>query len=272
MTRRRRYGFDEAKIQRFIRQKRGLGSGREYKPWLTVRDVPSMGRVHRPYSQKTGREHHLLSDNEYYAFINIHWDDQAIDIREQYPLIDRRETLEIASLCGIRHPVDPISRALWVITTDLLVTMADDFGVRQVAYSIKEAKALSNMRSLEKLEIERRYWERRGVPWYLLTNEQVKNQTSLNLAWIYNSDVTIDDSRYKEKDATIQKHLEELQKTRPYSPITATCGLIDKGLGIIPGESLASLRRLLGLKKVLVDLTSRNILDLQLRALTFVRK
>ena len=115
---RKRYGFNEAKIKRYTRQGRGAGVGKDYKPWVTVADVPSLGRVHRVFCPKTEREHHLLSDNEYYAFLLQWWNDNVIDIREQFPLLDRKKTLEIAALCGIRHPVDPISGALWVITTD----------------------------------------------------------------------------------------------------------------------------------------------------------
>ena len=82
---RRRYGFTEEKIQRFIKQGRGKGEGATYKPWLTVADVPSLGRVHRVYCPKTGRAHHLLSDNEYYAFLLQWWDDSVVDIRKAVP-------------------------------------------------------------------------------------------------------------------------------------------------------------------------------------------
>jgi hypothetical protein len=103
---RKRYQFTEAKIKRFQREKRGLGVGPDYIPWFLVSDVPSKGRSHRPFCPKTMREHHLLSDNEFYSFLKFWWDDQVIDIREQFPL-DRRETFEIAALCGVKHPVDP---------------------------------------------------------------------------------------------------------------------------------------------------------------------
>jgi hypothetical protein len=35
-----KYGLDENKIQRYIKEKREQGFGREYKPWLDVREFP----------------------------------------------------------------------------------------------------------------------------------------------------------------------------------------------------------------------------------------
>src|SRR5262249_38639608 len=59
---RQRYGFDEAKIKRFRKEGRGQGRGAEYRPWLTVRDVPSRRRSHRLHGLTADRVHHLLSD------------------------------------------------------------------------------------------------------------------------------------------------------------------------------------------------------------------
>lgn len=44
---RRRYPSDEGRIALFHKEGRGTGRGGDYKPWLTVQDVPSSGRVHR---------------------------------------------------------------------------------------------------------------------------------------------------------------------------------------------------------------------------------
>ena len=37
----RRYGFDEEKITRFLKEGRGEGHGKDYQPWLTIQDVSS---------------------------------------------------------------------------------------------------------------------------------------------------------------------------------------------------------------------------------------
>lgn len=260
---RRRYGFTEEKIQRFIKQGRGKGVGAAYKPWLTVADVPSLGRVHRVYCPKIGREHHLLSDNEYYAFLLQWWDDSVVDIREQFPLIDRRETLEIAALCGVRHPVDPVSGALWVITTDLLVTRRASHGTETVAYAVKQAKELADDRTLEKLEIERRYWERREVPWSVPTNKQVKTPYTRNLAWILDSGQPgVEDPVHGSADAAVCHELAIQKRERPHAPARIACGAIDQKLGRRAGTALAALRRLLAAKVVRADLRARFLQEL----------
>ncbi|TAM48211.1 MAG: heteromeric transposase endonuclease subunit TnsA [Gammaproteobacteria bacterium] len=260
---RRRYGFTEQKILRFIKQGRGKGTGASYKPWLTVADVPSLGRVHRVYCPKTGRTHHLLSDNEYYAFLLQWWDDEVVDIREQFPLVDRRETLEIAALCNVRHPVDPISGALWVMTTDLVLTRRTSRGTETAAYAVKQAEALADDRTLEKLEIERRYWERHEVPWSVLTDREVKTTFTRNLAWILDSGQpdagnTVDDGA----DMAVYRELAMERQARPHAPVRIACGAIDGKLGRRPGIALAALRRLLGTKQVRADLRARFIQEL----------
>lgn len=268
---RKRYGFDEKRIKRFTREGRGAGTGKHYKPWLTVSDVPSLGRVHRVFCPKTGREHHLLSDNEYYAFLLQWWDDNVIDIREQFPLIDRRETLEIAARCGVRHPVDPASGALWVITTDLLVTIRTTCSIETVAYTVKQAEELRKERTLEKLDIERRYWERRDVRWNILTDRQVKNTFTKNLAWILDpNELHSQTPTCTDIDIAVRYALAEEQRTQPYAPIRMVCRTADQRLDCKAGTALASLRRLLGAKLVRVDLHARSLYDLPIQAFSIL--
>lgn len=262
-----RYGFTEQKIQRFIKQGRGKGEGASYKPWLTVADVPSLGRVHRVYCPKTGRAHHLLSDNEYCAFLLQWWDDAVIDIREQFPLIDRKETLEIAALSGVRHPVDPVSGALWVVTTDLLVTRRTAHGTEVVAYAVKQAEALADGRTLEKLEVERRYWERRGVSWRVLTNREVKTTHTRNLAWILDPGQSgTGEPVHNSVDAAVCRELSIQRRVRPHAPARIACSAIDQKLGRRPGTALAALRRLLAVKVIRADLRARLLQELPIQS------
>jgi hypothetical protein len=60
----KRYSNSEAKNARWIKEGRGQGVGADYKPWLTVRDVPSEVRSHRIFGHVTHCTHHLLSDLE----------------------------------------------------------------------------------------------------------------------------------------------------------------------------------------------------------------
>lgn len=89
-------------ITKWIKEGRGQGQHADYKPWLTVRDFPSQGRVHRVFGQKSQRTHHLLSDLELAIFLFLEWYDEVTQIREQFPLqIDVTQAL--ASDAGIKH-------------------------------------------------------------------------------------------------------------------------------------------------------------------------
>jgi hypothetical protein len=57
-------GMTEQKRERLINEGRGQGIGGEYKPWLTIQDVPSLGCVARIVGWKTNRIHHCMSKNE----------------------------------------------------------------------------------------------------------------------------------------------------------------------------------------------------------------
>lgn len=53
-----------------LKEKRGLGRGVHYVPWIKVHEVPSNGRKHRVLGIKHKRIHHFLSDLEYYFLTN----------------------------------------------------------------------------------------------------------------------------------------------------------------------------------------------------------
>lgn len=52
--------WSQKKYQKFINEGRGQGENEIYKPWLTINDFPSLGRVTRIKGWKTNRIHHFL--------------------------------------------------------------------------------------------------------------------------------------------------------------------------------------------------------------------
>lgn len=180
----RRYRFDEKKLQRFRKEGRGNGNGQNYKPWLTVQDVSSLGRATRIPGNTTGRLHHLLSDLETDLFLLLDWDDSVLDIREQFPL--RRDVTRIlANEMAIPHPIDPQSRTDIVMTTDFLIDVRVGETLRTVARSVKPSEMLANRRTLEKLELERRYWKRQDIEWHLVTEKDLPRRRVGNLQWLH---------------------------------------------------------------------------------------
>jgi hypothetical protein len=112
----------------------------------------------------------------------------VVDIREQFPLFPESATQDIAAFLGIRHPSYPCSHMPIVMTTDFLLTRIDEAGKRfLMAFSIKSADELrggSRKSVLAKLEVERRYWLGRGIPWHLFTSDEFNKIVIDNLEWL----------------------------------------------------------------------------------------
>ena len=172
------------KIECFIQEGRGQGEGAEYTPWLKVGDFSSQGRGHRIKDPKTGREHHFFSDLEADYFWYLIWNDNIVDIREQYPLLPVEEVEKIALRLGYRYPCEPGENTRHVMTTDFLITAKGDDGEYIAARFVKHTKDLKNSRTLEKFEIEREYWANRGIELMAVTEESFNRRAAKNVAFL----------------------------------------------------------------------------------------
>ena len=169
--------------EKYVREGRGSGSGAGYLPWIRVQDFSSQGVSSRVNGMTTGRVHHLMSNNELAYFYILDWSEDVTDIREQYPLSDVSLACELAAQAGIRYPVDKVSGYPYVLTCDFMVTTPD--GLR--ARTVKMTSELHNERTLEKLEIERRFWLRQGIDWKIVTEREIAYQKAKNIEWLYTS-------------------------------------------------------------------------------------
>ena len=188
-------------LDRFRKEGRGLGAYIRYRPWHGVSrgDPASLGRSH--LMTWGGRQRNLLSDDEWVASLFTPLTPGSDDLREQFPLsletgchelgaYDVRlgkpglpGTLEIARQLGFRHPrVNGNGRsAPWVITTDLLFTLVDEFGTRKLLAVACKPMAALDERTKKLLAIERAYWMARGVEWLLITPGQYEEAIELTL-------------------------------------------------------------------------------------------
>lgn len=174
----RRPNLDQ--MGRWIRDGYGQGQGLDYKPFMYVRDVPSTGLSSMVHGRVTGRVHHYFSDLEISVHLLAEHDADTVDIREQYALLPWDETQEIARRAGIRHPTIPGTKTPSVMTTDIVVTKRSEDGVNFRAVSVKPSRNLTD-RTYDKLWIEKAYWDVRGVPWNLVTEEELPRNKVHNL-------------------------------------------------------------------------------------------
>ena len=173
--------WNEAKYKQYLRAGRGQGEGPAYLPWISVHDFSSQGIASRIFSYKTNRIHHFLSRNELSFFYLLEWSEQVLDIREQFPLLDLELVTDIAQNAGIRYPRDHISGFPYILTCDFMITT--ECGIR--ARTIKNASYLKNKRTLEKLEIERRYWDALDIDWRIVTEHGIDFQKAKRIEWLY---------------------------------------------------------------------------------------
>ena len=157
-----------------MKEHRGTGEGSNYKPWIKVAEFNSNGTCSNPVDWKHGRVMQLLSQAELWWYYEFRWDDDTLDIREQYPL-DLSDTLKIADALGVKHPGNRSTH----MTTDFLVTLK---GNKLHAYSVKAKHSdIDSDRVVEKLYIERQYWLERRVPWTLVFKEDLPEQRITNI-------------------------------------------------------------------------------------------
>src|SRR4029077_2998143 len=131
-----------------------------------------------------GRLHSFLSQLETTYFYVLEGS-AVIDIREQYPLLPLEETIAIANECGLVHPHDPTTREPVVMTTDFVVTVRGSTGLVDCARTVKYRQDLASKRTLEKLEFERRYWDKRGIDWAIVTENDIPNGIAKNIQWLH---------------------------------------------------------------------------------------
>lgn len=253
----RRRGKGGRGISRNIKDGRGQGRGADYNPWLHIQDVPSRGLVTRVKGWKTGRVHHFLSLLELWYFYVLEWSQTVTDIREQYPLLPLEETLAIASRLGVRHPTDPLTKEPVVMTTDFVLTVRRGCSEVDQARTVKYEKDLLSKRVLEKLEIERRYWESLGVDWKIVTERQIPVVLAKNVQWFHQYRNLEDFAMVSAAEAEqIISVLTQSVGACGESPLRSVTLRTDDRLGLEPGTSLSLVRHLLACRHWRVDMRS----------------
>lgn len=247
-------------IEKMIKEGYGDGIGSEYKPWIKIQDVPSLGRVTRVKGMKTNRQHELLSDMERNYFYILEYSDKVIDIREQFPLLPIEDTISIADELGINHPRNPETGEAVVMTTDFLVTISTVDGIKEVARTIKSKDDLLVKRILEKFEIERVLWERRGIDWGIVTEEEIDKTIAHNISFIQGyKDIRNVDS-FSEMEAIEVKDLiyEFLKRiVDDERSIRSICLEFDSEMNLEKGSGLSIFKYLIINKIIDIDISNK---------------
>lgn len=235
--------YTDDKISKLEKQGRGKGEQDEYQPWIKVGEVPSKGRSHRIPGIRDIRIHHFLSDLEMYYFYQLSWIDAVIDIREQYPL-PRAETLIIANELNYSHPKYTDTKVMTVMTTDLLLTVKTETGQELIACAVKPANEVirteGNRRTLEKLCIEKTYWEKNGVIWNLVTEESFNMpRIKIIMFLLGKRNNPLFNKITYEKMGILTNMLADEIINQPNTPIKYICRKVDYDMYLESGDTLA---------------------------------
>lgn len=246
--------WNQEKYERYIKEGRGKGVGSDYKPWLTTQDFPSLGRVWRVLGWKTGRMQEFMSDNELRYFYLLDWSDNVIDIREQYPLLNLEKAMEIADELGIIYPRDRKSKTPIVPTTDFFITINLDGKEKHIARTIKPSIELEKKRTIEKFEIERRYWEYYDIDWGIVTEKDIPKIFTKNIEWIYNSKKLESDETISMEELLYVGDVLKQKLTTSAIPIRELTKKIDKDMNLPDGTSLYVFRHLIATKQISINM------------------
>jgi len=247
--------------------------GKAYKPFIVIQDVPSLGRSSRSHGIKTGRQHDFLSDLERNYFLILEFLDNVVDIREQFPL-EVEETLLIAEELGIKHPVNPVTKETVTMTSDFCITMKESDSLRDLIRTTKYKKDLVNRRVIEKFAIEKTYWERHGLDWGIVTEEEVDKNYCQNISDILdyydlNDNEAFQDISLEERDDIIIAFLQRLIDSP--KTVRQISSLFEKDLHLDKGAGITLFKHLVAKKYISIDLFSPLRLDRHIRVELLVK-
>ena len=127
------------------------------------------------------------------------------------------------------------------MSSDFLVNSHDQLQPK-FALQAKYAEALNDARTVEKLELERRYWQLKEVPWYLITELEIPQTIIKNIKWLY-------PAQRDEIDLELLLHRIDYYdhhfSKNPNKNIIDICKDLDIAYELEIGESLAEVRHLL---------------------------
>lgn len=159
------------------RAKRGRGiidlqHPERYDPWIHTRECSSgHGRRHTFSDWKhPERQIHLMSDLEWEAYRMLRGNSNVVELFEQVPL-NIKITRKLCRESGISHPTIPGTGKENVMTTDFLAYIQKEEETVLEAYAVKMDSDLNDQRVLEKLFIEKSYWELQGIKWAVITEK-----------------------------------------------------------------------------------------------------
>lgn len=223
------------KDKKRIELNRGQGNLQSYEPFIQVGEFSSSGESIRVKSSTVGRLHHFHSGIELAAFLIFDRHPNCIDIREQFP-IPLADSLVICEQLGIKHP--SVKGELIILTTDLVIDLQAG---KSLAIAVKPSQELNKKRVLEKLQIEKAFWENQDTEWFIFTDKERPVELSTNLKWMRSFLDADTKETYEISDNDVSNLIERLSKSEK-GKVTKRCAELDDEYELEPGTHVEIFR------------------------------
>jgi TnsA endonuclease N terminal/TnsA endonuclease C terminal len=242
----------------FVERGYGQGTGQGYTPWLDKEKVWTRRPVTSLKGWTTDRVHYLVGELARPYFFLVEWSPLVIDIREHYPLLPVEETITIAKSLGITHPVHGQTRKPVVLVSDFLLTVKKNGTCVEQSRALTSVASLEHQRTLEVLEIERRYWAARNVDWGIVTEREIPTVFASNVDFLHGH-MNHDLSSYLTKEEmellpdiiALLTNLVREEAGQPLNHLTHRC---DTHFGCAPGTALTVAYHLLATRQWCIDM------------------
>lgn len=178
-----------------------------YKSSIKASRAKSVGTTSEFCDYKTGRMVTCLSQGEMRFWHILRWNDDVLDIKEQYPLDDNLVDKIYITLFG-ENSVNPEIEATKQLTTDFFVTLRNG---EKRAFQIKpNLNSINNPHDLKRLQVEKLYFKALGIPWKLIFTDDI------NLVYFDNIKraVTYYDASKVHDQTSMYQHLVATKKIR----------------------------------------------------------
>jgi hypothetical protein len=195
------------------------------------------------------------------VFLAAEWSNDVIDIREQYPL-DREISQTIAHQLKIRHPYYPGTKVPTVMTADFLLTVLKNGDETFIVLNAKRDEEAEDERSIEKLEIQRTYFEQLQTPHNLVYHGQLPKQKLKCIAWIREAQLKDGEEEpregyYAALNARMGREL--ASTTKPSGSLATYCNSFDERHGLETGTGLRVARMLMQERSLKVNFDSPDL-------------
>lgn len=220
---------------------------------LKVTTFSSKGRATRIHSYKTNRIHHLQSDNQLRVFLTLEWSDKVKDIQENIEIKDLEEIIDNVENLRLDKFSDKETGQLYQLHTNFLVTIKRNNGEEQVAVSVKSLSEIERKTVIEKMEIERRYWNEKGINFYVITEKEIDKQFAENIKWVREAFI---DKSIENKEELKEKLYYFLQEHKG-KVIMDALNKFDKDEELKAGTALFIFRYLIATKEIEINMKEK---------------